>query len=430
MRYLKEKQKFRLGSEIHRHSRGNKIAVILSVSAAFLSLLFFSGIRQAGAQECGCIACHTDAHSSCASCHPNKFPMNHPSGAGTPITGDLSSAEGINTACGICHVQANTTHPFRINLDIKSPTTYPDVDPVCGQCHAGSGAPTPGIVQFTPGWLSVYATNIHNKIPRTASFTWSIDGGVSNKVNFDASASACANPPCTYSWNFGDGTIAAAGAVTSYTYPKSGSYITVVKVTGSTGGVTISPIHQITAANMNTAPVAAKLAPVISGMTVTISDRSTDAEDPPGAMTVTVLCGNSTTVIGPDNSDLVCEYTTAGTYTIRHSVKDTGGLGSSSANVSVTVGSTSKYTVSGTITRQDGSPISGATLYLQIGTQAKYVATSATNGTFTFTNVLAGTYTIRAVKTGLTFTNPAESVPAEIVVGTENVTGVIVKSIQ
>jgi hypothetical protein len=100
--------------------------------------------------------------------------------------------------------------------------------------------------------------------------------------------------------------------------------------------------------------------------------------------------------------------------------------------VTVSVGgSASRQTVSGTLTKQDGTPVSGGTLYLQVGTQAKYVAVSAaTTGNFTFTNVLPGTYTIRVIKGGLTFTNPAESDPASIVVVDAPVTGVVVKSIQ
>ena len=84
-----------------------------------------------------------------------------------------------------------------------------------------------------------------------------------------------------------------------------------------------------------------------------------------------------------------------------------------------------------TLTKQDGTPIAGGTLYLQLAGVNKYVAVSeATTGNFTFTNVLPGTYTVKAVKTGLTFTLPAQSTPSPIVVGSSDVTGVVVKSIQ
>jgi PKD repeat protein len=354
--------------------------------------------------------------------------MNHPTGPNTPLV-DLSTIAGITQACNTCHATGGASHPFRINLDVTNPNSYPDVNAVCGQCHDGSGKP----VHLTPGQLSVFGTNIHYRIsPRTATYTWTVDGTVSDKVNFDASSSACGAAPCTYVWNFGDGTIVSAPAVTSHQYPARGSYPAIVTVTDNNGVVSMSPSYNITTMGQNTAPTAVMLAPVVSGMTATISDRSTDAEDAPGAMTVTVNCGNNTVKTGPDHTDLVCTYTTAGTYTIKHSVKDTGGLGSSSANTSVTVGSTSsRYSVSGTLTKQNGTPIGGGYIYLQLAGVNKYIAvTAATTGNFTINNVAPGTYTVKATKTGLTFTTPAESIPSPIVVGSSNVTGVVVKSIQ
>ena len=186
-------------------------------------------------------------------------------------------------------------------------------------------------------------------------------------------------------WVSTPGTVIGGSVRVRLTSASTGS--TTTTATLNIGG--ISGIFRVT--TINTAPTAAKLAPVVTGMTVTVSDRSTDAEDAPGTMTVTVNCGNSTVKTGPDNTDLVCTYTTAGTYIIRHSVKDTGGLGSSSANVSATIAGSARYNVSGTLTKQDGTPIAGGTLYLQVGTQAKYVAVSAaTTGNFTFINVLSG----------------------------------------
>ena len=413
-----------------------KVATLLSLAAFSIFMLITTGVQQTTAVDCGCSFCHsgnlqhaaTCNETTCMTCHPNKLPMNHPTGPRTPLTGDLSSVEGINTACSICHMLPGTSHPFGINLYPNNPNSYPDVDAVCGQCHAGSGTPTPGIVQFTPGQLSVYAENIHNTIPRTASFTWAL-GTASKQVTFDASASACASAPCTYNWNFGDGTI-GSGVTTSRIYPAAASYLVVVKVTDSAGGRTMSPVRTVTAVSTNTAPTAVKLPPVVSGMTVTVSDRSYDAEDAPGMMTVTVNCGNGTVKTGPDNTDLVCTYSTAGSYTVRHSVTDTEGLSSSSANVAVTIAAP-RFTVSGKLTKQDGTPIAGGTLYLQLAGVNKYVAVSAaTTGNFTFTNVLPDTYTVRAIKTGYTFTTPAESIPSPVVVGSSNVTGVVVKSIE
>jgi predicted CXXCH cytochrome family protein len=421
------------------------------------------------ANNAGCTGCHdphagavdpleldmtssfTQMKAMCANCHSGQAAsINHPSGQKTPmdkLVPGNNVAKATQFACVTCHMGQNTAHVFRINpaadYSTGNATGYgtkydddgymavaSDVNIACGQCHGGNGDPKPGIIKFSRAQLSAFAENMHNTIPRTASFTWALGAG-SNQVDFDASASVCASTPCSYDWNFGDGTT-GTGVTTSRTYAAAGKYLVLVKVTDNTGAQTMSPIRQISVVSQNTAPTAIKAAPVVSGMSVQITDQSTDNEDAQSALAVTVLCGNSTVATGAGGTTLTCNYTTAGSYTIRHSVKDTGGLGNSSANVTVSVGgSASRQTVSGTLTKQDGSPVSGGTLYLQVGTQAKYVAVSqATTGNFTFTNVLPGTYTIRVIKGGLTFTNPAESDPASIVVSDTPVTGVVVKSIQ
>jgi len=61
------------------------------------------------------------------------------------------------------------------------------------------------------------------------------------------------------------------------------------------------------------------------------------------------------------------------------------------------------YTVSGTITANlpaAGTPLSGATVTLKDGTTTKGSATTATNGTYTISNVVNGTYTIEVSKSG------------------------------
>jgi len=421
-----------IGLDKGRNAGRVKAATLLSLAAFSLFMLITASVQQTTASDCGCSFCHTGDlqhagtcnETSCETCHANSLPMSHPTGDRTPLTGDLSSVQGINTACSICHMQAGASHPFKINLYPSVPNSYPDVDLVCGQCHGGSGTATPGIAKLTPGQLSVYATNIHNTIPRTASFTWSL-GTADRQINFDASASACGSSPCSYSWNFGDGTT-GTGVTASRTYTAFGSYIVLVKVTDNAGGMTMSPIRTVTALSMNTAPVAI-MTYNQSGSIVTIHDASTDAEDPPGAMTVTVDCGNGIVVTGPDHTDLVCSYTTAGTYIIKHRVKDSGGLGAESGNVSVTV-ATPRFTVSGTLKKQDGTPIGGATLYLQLAGVNKYAAaTAATTGAFAFVNVPAGTYTVKIVKSGIS-TAPASGSP--ITVSTASVTGVDLRSVE
>ncbi len=420
-----------------------------------------------GTAQGTCTTCH-DVHQSivpevgaaeplkreCMTCHTSKSSagMNHPTGGETPagLAGAVPSV-----ACEVCHMATESVegsthlpvHLWRINTS-NSYTTFPtatewsagtkiahtapdgtytnavwvDLDLACGQCHGGSGAAKTGIPKFGKPKLSVLATNIHNTIPRTASFTWAI-GTANNQVVFDASASTCASAPCTYVWNFGNGTT-GTGVAPSKTYEKAGNFLVIVTVTDSTGAQTMSPIRQVTAVSSNTPPTAIRTF-AVSGMTVTVTDASTDAQDATGALAVTVQCGNNTKKTGAGGTALVCTYTTPGSYIIRHSVKDTGGLGDASANIVATVTNTATtYKVSGVVTKADGTtPFPYVTLNLQQGGVNKYVAVSkATTGAFTFTGVLPGTYNVRAVKAGATFASPAVTG----VVVSADVTGVTV----
>ena len=66
--------------------------------------------------------------------------------------------------------------------------------------------------------------------------------------------------------------------------------------------------------------------------------------------------------------------------------------------------------VSGTVTRSNGTPVSGVSLSLKLGGVTKKIAATDTNGTYTFTNVADGTYTVAASKSGYTFPTPVPSV--------------------
>ena len=348
------------------------------------------------------------------------------------------TSEPAGISCGAtCSAQFNAGTQVILTATPNSDSTF------TGWSDACTGTGTCDVTMDTAKSVTATFTLTPDTTPDPFTFTDQTGIAVStvvtsNTINVSGinaptpiSIDACSSTLCQYSidggttWVSTSGTVIGGSVRVRLNSASTGS--TTTTATLNIGG--ISGIFRVT--TINTAPTAAKLAPVVTGMTVTVSDRSTDAEDAPGTMTVTVNCGNSTVKTGPDNTDLVCTYTTAGTYIIRHSVKDTGGLRSSSANVSATIAGSARYNVSGTLTKQDGTPIAGGTLFLQVGTQAKYVAVSAaTTGNFTFTNVLPGSYTVKAIKTGLTFTLPAQSVPAPIVVGSSNVTGVVVKSIQ
>ena len=290
---------------------------------------------------------------------------------------------------------------------------------MCGQCHYGS---IPGLPVLTNSQLTAAAKDMHLAGVRpTANFTYMADATVSYMVNFTASGCP-AGDTCTYDWDFGDGSTHGTGVTTSRTYADATARTVTLVMTDTTAGVSSDPASKtVTPVSRNTAPTAS-MTYVTSGMTVTVTDTSTD-DGGQSALAVTVNCGNGTIVTGSGGSVLVCTYTTTGTYTIRHSVMDTGGLGSSSAPVSVTV-SSAKYSVSGKVTQSNGTTaIPYASLTLKLAGVTKYAATSNSTGAFTFGSVLPGTYTLTATKAGVTF--PA---PDTVTVTSANVTGLVVSS--
>jgi len=354
-----------------------------------------TGINQGVNHHTGaCTACHTSPgtqqftteNASCAGCHTESLAsMNHPLSVGTPPT------------CVTCHTE---------------PGIIPAVAEACGQCHQ-----TPGKTQatFTTNELSVLATNMHNALPRTADFAAAADLVVSRQVNFDASASACVSGICNFTWNFGDGTTATVGtATTTHIYPAGGTYMAVVTVDDA-GTKAISPVKGVTATVINTPPTASASVSV-NGWTVTIVDNSSDTESSPSDFTVTVGCGSGGTIAPsatqPGGSTFTCTYTTAGSRYISLRVKDQDGATTFFPNQYVYV--PTKYTVKGKVTRSNGTtPISGATVYLNDGTRNTNSATTRTDGTFTFSNVIPniapGTYKVTATKSGYTFSNPEVS---------------------
>jgi hypothetical protein len=258
---------------------------------------------------------------------------------------------------------------------------------------------------------------MHSTILRTASFTWT-PGTASKQVNFDASASACTNAPCTYSWNFGDGT-AGAGVTTSHTYAAAGTYLAVVKVTDNTSAVTMSPIHGVTAVSTNTRPTAAATM-TQTGWAVAITNTSTD-DAGVGALAVTINCGalqnGSATpyrVTGTGAGPFTCNYDylkqRPGSYVIRMTVRDAEGL-ASSINIPVTV--PVKYSVSGSVMRVNGTtPVAGASVRLKKGAQVVKMALTNALGAYTLTGIAPDSYTVEAVKSGLIFS----STPAAVVI--------------
>jgi hypothetical protein len=230
----------------------------------------------------------------------------------------------------------------------------------------------------------------------------------------------------TYSIN--GGAYTSGGAVTvnnadtvTVRVISAGTNLSPRTATLTIGGVSGS--FSVTTMAVNTPPVPS-MTITKSGWTVTVTDNSTDAEDAQSALGVTVDWGSGSPSTGSGGSTLTKTYTVAGNYVIKHKVKDTAGAATWSANTSVSV--PVKYTVSGKVTRSNGTTaIAGVILYLKSATKT-YAASSRTDGTYTFSNVAPGTYDVIAIKAGYTFASPALS---GVVVTSANVTGINISSL-
>jgi hypothetical protein len=170
-------------------------------------------------------------------------------------------------------------------------------------------------------------------------------------------------------------------------------------VTLTTGSLTGS--RTVTPAEVNTPPVASKNAPVVTGMSVSLTDTSTDGQDAQAALSVTVNWGDGTKSTGNGGSTFTKTYAAAGSYTIRHSVTDTGGLSSTSANAPVVIAE--KFTIGGSVVDGSGVAVAGAKLSLKMGYTVKSTTLSAADGTYSFNNLLKGCYTVVPSMTGRTF---------------------------
>ena len=105
-------------------------------------------------------------------------------------------------------------------------------------------------------------------------------------------------------------------------------------------------------------------------------------------------------------------YTTAGQYFVRCEISDMRG-GVTSASLLLTVGTPSKFSVSGHVTDDTGQPLGGVRMDNGL-TGGSYRGTyTDTAGNYTITDLASGSYTIKASLAGYSFT-PVEANPAMV----------------
>ena len=303
-----------------------------------------------------------------------------------------------------------------------------DVDMACGQCHGGSfgSANTHnGAMPMDKGTLATLASGMHagaSQIPLTASVNYSNDPNTSYLVNFDASGSSCSTAgQCVYQWSFGDGSALATTttAANSHTYANANTVSATMTIVDTTTQAKSSATISVTPNRIYFTPTAQNTV-TQAGWSLIVQDTSL-TNDPlapnPSSLAVSVDCGNGTKLTGVGGASFTCTYTVAGNYTIKETVTGAGGLSSSALNVTKSV--PVKCNITGTVTRLDHvTPVSGAVVYLKIGTATKYLAVTAANGTYSIPGVVPASYTESVTKSGLTFVdqpvNTTSSCPASV----------------
>ena len=230
--------------------------------------------------------------------------------------------------------------------------------------------------------------------PPTAAFTSS---ATNLAASFDGSTSS--DPDGTvasYSWNFGDGSVAGSGQTTSYTYAAAGTYTVTLTVTDNQGA-TNSVSHTVTVTAANQPPVAAFTS---SSANLAASFDGSTSADPDG--TVASYSWNfgdgSTAGSGKTTS---YTYANAGTYTVTLTVTDNqGATNSVSHTVTVTAANQPPVAAFTSSSTNLAASFDGSTSSDPDGTVASYSwnfgdgSTAGSGKTTSYTYANAGTYTV------------------------------------
>jgi PKD repeat protein/uncharacterized protein YgiM (DUF1202 family) len=171
--------------------------------------------------------------------------------------------------------------------------------------------------------VAIQAPAPSNQAP-TAAFSGPATGLVGEQLSFDASGS---NDPdgsiAAYAWDFGDGA-SAQGVQATHVYTAAGSYTVRLTVTDD-GDLTDSVTHGVTVqAPPNQAPTAAFSGPATGLVGEQLSFDASGSSDPDGNIaTYAWDFGDGASAQGVQATHT---YAAAGSYTVRLTVTDDGGL--------------------------------------------------------------------------------------------------------
>jgi PKD repeat protein len=230
----------------------------------------------------------------------------------------------------------------------------------------------------------------------TARFVWNTDDRVSYRVNFDASASACAAPPCSYTWDFGDRSPKGSGTKSVHDYSDGSSHKVTLTVTDSSKSAE-SASQQVAGVGNSAPAVASRL--TVSNYAVTFIDTSKDDRSLP-LDAVMVSWNDGAVSRGNAGDTFTHTYKTAGTYTILHTVTDSGGESISEVRKVKVPG---RFSIVGIVTKAGGGTLAGVTVILKYLEAARAVTTTDADGSYTFAEVLPGEYTVQAFMSDYVF---------------------------
>jgi predicted CXXCH cytochrome family protein len=268
--------------------------------------------------------------------------------------------------------------------------------------------------------LGGVAAAIHSAGAPYASFTYTDDATTGDLVHFNASQSLCpAGDNCVYMWIFGDGNTAnASSSAYNYQYSAAGSYNVTLTLLDTTSQSKSTTTESVTAVKINVPPVAS-FTYSVAGYIVTVTDTSTEGNN--GPVTGTVSWGDNATSTVAEHGQVSHTYSSQNTFVIKYTVTD--GVSTSQApSQRVTI---SGDTISGYVTRLNGTPVGGAMIMLYNSVTNKRVGSatySSTNGSYSFGGIASGSYYLVTTASGLTFNN------VNVTLTTSNVTQNIVST--
>ncbi|MCX7793178.1 MAG: PKD domain-containing protein [Thermodesulfovibrionales bacterium] len=348
----------------------------------------------------GCVECHSSSDPNSKNYSPKSigfFDMDY--------TLYLNSSRLTQTCTDSAgNIDPNCTtgkRRVRYVLSYKNPDGSSNIIDLGSRAAHGQTVPNTVNQAEVMGYSSYDVTMLTDPatagIPKPrAQFAYSLNG---LNISVKTSTASCSSTSCSYNWSFGDGST-ASGLTASYTYSQPGTYtvkLTVVDNINSTQDVRSIPVSISTYAANRPPQASWNISVNQNSWTVSITDTSTDPDG--NLSSITINWGDGYVQTLSPGATVTRTYATQGSYSITLTAKDSTGAKSSVSQIV----SFSRFKITGSVTNSSGNPVGGATLKLYKGSTLLKTSYSTTAGSFSFTYLKPGTYTIKTTKSGYTF---------------------------